>query len=217
MSSDRPQEREAVRTTIVGGRPPGSGKDIGEIPRGIEVLVSKASVDAGFRALLLERRAGAAEAIGLTLSPTEAMMLKAIPAPQLEAVIDRTKVEPANRRAFLGTAAAAMLAALGVGIAACDRAPADKGVRPERTEGIRPDRPPKKDEEPPKPPPPAPTGIRPDRPPVSEGIRPDPPEGDAEQDQMVPTTGIRPTDVPVSRGVRPERVPEPTQDGEGTD
>ncbi|MCP4231568.1 MAG: hypothetical protein GY771_15670, partial [bacterium] len=41
-------EREAVRTTIVGGRPPGSGKSNGSIPRGIEVLVKKASVDAVF-------------------------------------------------------------------------------------------------------------------------------------------------------------------------
>ena len=39
--ADRPQEQEAVRTTIVGGRPPGSGKSVGNIPRGIEVLVKK--------------------------------------------------------------------------------------------------------------------------------------------------------------------------------
>ena len=32
----RPVEQEAVRTTIVGGRPPGSGKSVGAIPRGID-------------------------------------------------------------------------------------------------------------------------------------------------------------------------------------
>jgi len=39
-------EQEAVRTTIVGGRPPGSGQPVGRIPRGIEVLLKKAAVDA---------------------------------------------------------------------------------------------------------------------------------------------------------------------------
>jgi len=192
VNSDRPEERPAVRTTIVGGRPPGSGKDIGEIPRGIEVLVSKASVDAEFRAVLLERRAKAAESIDLKLSPTEAMMLDAIPAAQLEAVIDRTKVSPAKRRAFLGTAAAAMLAALGVAVAGCDREPL--------IQGIQPDRPPGEQEKPPKPTPePAPTGIRPDMPPPKEAPKPtvEPP----------PTKGIRPDRPAVSRGVRPERLP----------
>ena len=32
-------EQESVRTTIVGGRPPGCGQPIGPIPRGIEILV----------------------------------------------------------------------------------------------------------------------------------------------------------------------------------
>ena len=62
------QEREAVRTTIVGGRPPGSGKSVGMIPRGVEVLLKKAAVDPLFRDLLLERRAGAAGEIGLGLT-----------------------------------------------------------------------------------------------------------------------------------------------------
>ena len=42
----------------VAGVPPGHG----DIPRGIELLVKKASVDAEFRALQLERRAEAADA-----------------------------------------------------------------------------------------------------------------------------------------------------------
>lgn len=111
--ADRPLEQEAVRTTIVGGRPPGSGQPVGEIPRGIEVLVKKAAVDAEFKALLLSRRAAAAEAIGLTLQPAEAAMLAVAPAEQLEAIIARTSVPQEHRRAFLGWAAAAMLAALG--------------------------------------------------------------------------------------------------------
>ncbi len=63
--ADRPREQEAVRTTIVGGRPPGSGQRLGPIPRGIEVLVRKASVDAEFRRVLLAERAQAARRIDL--------------------------------------------------------------------------------------------------------------------------------------------------------
>jgi len=84
------------------------------IPRGIEVLVKKASVDPEFRILLLSKRTEAAELIGLPLDPAEAMMLRAATEVQLEAVIARTTVPQEHRRAFLGKAAAAMLAAVGV-------------------------------------------------------------------------------------------------------
>jgi hypothetical protein len=114
----RPIEQEAVRTTIVGGRPPGSGKPLGPIPRGIEVLVKKAAVDPEFKRLLIEKRGEAAREIGLALEPAETMMLAAAPAAQLEAIIDQTTVSPSLRPAFLGRAAAVMLAALGVGFSA---------------------------------------------------------------------------------------------------
>jgi hypothetical protein len=157
-------EQQAVVTTIVGGRPPGAGQPVGQIPRGIEVLVKKAAVDSDFRALLLEKRAEAAAEIGLSLDPAEVMMLSAVPAAQLEAIVARTEVPEAHRRAFLGRAAAAMLATLGVAsIAGCP-----KGISPDRPPaptGMAPDRPPPKEtKEEPKPPPPPPTGIRPDRP-----------------------------------------------------
>jgi hypothetical protein len=81
--SAQENEKEAVRTTIVGGRPPGNGRSTGAVPRGIEVLVKKAAVDLEFRELLLEQRGGAAAAIGLELDPAEAAMLSAIPREQL--------------------------------------------------------------------------------------------------------------------------------------
>jgi acyl carrier protein len=84
------------------------------IPQGIEVLVRKASVDPAFKMLLLERRTAAAEQIGLELSAAEAAMLQAVPAAQLEAMIAHTTVPDEHRRAFLGQAAAAMLAAAGM-------------------------------------------------------------------------------------------------------
>src|SRR5512140_2695520 len=101
-SRQAPSEMPAVRTTTVGGRPPGSGKMIGDIPRGIEVLVKKASVDPRFRAVLLRRRSAAADEIGLMLEPSEATMLDIVPQAQLEAIIARTRVEPSKMPAFLG-------------------------------------------------------------------------------------------------------------------
>jgi acyl carrier protein len=152
--ADRPVEQEAVRTTIVGGRPPGSGQPVGDIPRGIEVLVKKAAVDAEFKASLLLRRAAAAQQIGLTLEPAEAMMLAVAPAEQLEAIIARTSVPREHRRAFLGQAAAAMLAAL---VAAAPRIAEAQGARPGED---LPD-----------------GGIRPDPDLPAGGVRPDLPEG----------------------------------------
>jgi len=132
-SEKRPPEQPAVRTTIVGGRPPGSGKSLGDIPRGIEVLVKKAAVDPEFKKLLLDRRAEAAKVIKLELDPAEVMMLNGVPAAQLEAIIAHTTVSPMTRAAFLGRAAAVMLPALGAGL---PPAPAQGGTR-----GIAPDRP----------------------------------------------------------------------------
>jgi hypothetical protein len=125
------------------------------VPRGIEVLVKKASVDAEFRTLLLEKRADAAAEIGLELTPAEAMMLKTVPAEQLEAIVARTKVPEKHRRVFLGRTARLMLLTLGMvaGLQTCSL-----GSRPNLR---RPTRPEPKNE--PKPPPP-PRGIRPDHP-----------------------------------------------------
>ncbi|MGA2066038.1 MAG: Os1348 family NHLP clan protein [Thermoguttaceae bacterium] len=106
------------------------------IPQGIEVLVKKASVDAAFRALLLERPEEAVGQIGLDLGPAEAMMLRSVPREQLAAVIARTSVPEEHRRAFLGQAAAAMLGALGMmgcTVAAAQKVPiAPGGVAPDR-------------------------------------------------------------------------------------
>jgi hypothetical protein len=109
----RPGEPEAVKTTIVGGQPPREGRSIANVPRGIEVLVKKAAVDPGFKKLLMEKRAVAAQSICLTLSAAEEAMLEAVPEAQLRAIVANTKVSPGLRPAFLGCAAGAMLAALG--------------------------------------------------------------------------------------------------------
>jgi hypothetical protein len=109
---EQPKEKEAVFTTIVGGRPPGSGTQVGTIPRGIEVLVKKASVDPEFRQLLLEKRGEAAREIDLQLTDAEQSMLSSIPAEQLEKIIDNAKVEPEHREIFMEAVGKLMLAAL---------------------------------------------------------------------------------------------------------
>jgi hypothetical protein len=128
----RADEQPAVRTTIVGGRPPGSGKGVGDVPRGMEILVKKAAVDAAFREVLLTERAAAADHIGLKLEAAEAAMLAAIPAKQLEQVIAGTRVSPHLRNAFMGYTAAVMLAALGATTArATDDQPRFTGINPD--------------------------------------------------------------------------------------
>ncbi len=132
----KPREQQAITTTIVGGRPPGCGQSVGEIPRGIEVLVKKAAVDAEFRELLLDKRAAAATEIDLTLEPAESLMLDVVPREHLEQIIKGTRVKPEHRAALLGKVAAFMLAALGMQTLSCDC----DGPGP--TRGISPDKPP---------------------------------------------------------------------------
>lgn len=83
-----------IEPTIVGGRPLAKNQSLQGIPRGIEVLIKKASVDPEFRTVLLEKRADAAA--------------------QIEKIIENAKVPDEYRRLFLGKVAAAMLAVLGI-------------------------------------------------------------------------------------------------------
>jgi hypothetical protein len=204
IMSAQENEKEAVRTTIVGGRPPGSGRSNVTVPRGIEVLVKKAAVDPEFRKLLFEQRGGAAAAIELELDPAENAVLSAIPREQLVQIVSQTTVPMEQRRVFLGRIAAAMLAVLGVGLTGCEPPAQPAGVRADLppTEGIRPDRP--KSNTPKSPVEPAPAGVRPDPPPstnspstnkppsTTRGIQPDRPKSDATNATVQWTLGIRP-------------------------
>ncbi len=126
-----PPQIEPARTTIVGGGRPQDDVIPRRIPRGLEVLIKKAAVDPAFKKVLFEKRARAAEAIALTLSPPEEAMLEAVPEAQLEAIVANTKVNPKLRPAFLGYAAKTMLAALGATLLVC------RGNEGERTEEKR--------------------------------------------------------------------------------
>lgn len=114
----RPKNR-IPSLTVVGARPPRGESLPRRIPRGLEVLVKKAAVDPGFKKILLDQRAGAAEAIGLKLIPSEEAMLAAVPVAQLEGIIAHARVSPKFKPVFLGYAAGAMLAALGGSLLIC--------------------------------------------------------------------------------------------------
>jgi hypothetical protein len=183
-------EMEAVKTTIVGGRPPGSGKNLTNIPRGIEVLVKKASIDTDFRSLLIAKRDEAAREIGLELNPMEKNIIRSAPEAQLIAIINSVKVSPRLKPAFLGKVAGVMLAALGAtSMTGC-------GEQSPPVTGIRPDGP----------------NSTTDKPPVEQPVKPD--------DNIPATKGIMidipkpitPTDEdetpPATRGVSPD-LPKP--------
>jgi hypothetical protein len=97
-------------------------------------LIKKASLDPAFCRLLLEQRAAAAREIALQLTPAETAILDAVPEAQLRAMIDRTTVPDVQRRAFLGTLGAAMLAAV---VAGCT--PPTPTETPVPVTGIRPE------------------------------------------------------------------------------
>jgi hypothetical protein len=125
---DSSKRDRMAEPTIVGGRPLANGRPQRSIPRGIEVLVKKASVDPAFRELVLEKRASAVSEIGLDLSAAEIAILNSLPRAQIEQIIDNTTVPDEHRRVFLGKMAAAMLAAVGLGPSGCMT---NFGMRPE--------------------------------------------------------------------------------------
>ena len=118
------------------------GGDGTAVPRGVEVLLAKASVDTEFRKLLVRDLSRAARYIDLELDPSEAAMLDAISEAQLTATIARTTVRERDRKAFLGKVAAVMLAALAAASPiACDDPPKPKGLSPDRVEAAKVEKP----------------------------------------------------------------------------
>lgn len=89
----------------------------GKIPRGMEVLIKKASVNGGFYGVLLEERSEASRRIGLELDSSEKSMLDGIPEGQLITIIGNTRVKDKYIPAFMGYAAAA----IGLVTAGCNR------------------------------------------------------------------------------------------------
>lgn len=104
---------------------------------GIEVLLRKASVDPEFRNTLLQQRGRAAEEIGLELTPAEVTILTTVPEADLVRMIDKIEVPEAHRSAFMGRAAAVMLAiVVGAGlVATCVQMIPTAGISPRKESG----------------------------------------------------------------------------------
>ncbi len=124
------RQMPSPRTTIVGGRPPEQEGGLPPVPTGIQRLLRLASVDPEFRQELVERRGELAAAAEIPLTPSEAAILAAIPAAQLDEMAVKLPPPPAPRRAFLRrTAATAVVllggAALAEGAAGCRKPTSD--------------------------------------------------------------------------------------------
>ena len=185
---------KTVRTTIVGGRPPGEGETIGATPRGLEVLLKKASLDKAFRKVLLADPEKAARKIQLDLSEAEEAMLRSIPRRALSQMISQVRVPGKQRLAFAGTTAAVMLAAPGATLTGCGER---QGAQPA---GERPDRPPGREE--------VVTGERPDRPPKKEE------KAEEATTEEAPPESEEGKEPPVTRGISPDRPPKRSESAE---
>ncbi|HUV65882.1 MAG TPA: hypothetical protein VMW24_18450 [Sedimentisphaerales bacterium] len=114
-----------------------SQQNLGSFPRGIEVLVKKASVAPEFRQLLLAKRAKAACEIGLELTEAEQKMLSSMPAQQLEKIIDNVRVDAKHRSVFLGSVGKLMLATVVATAAISGLHCASAGISPDRIREIQ--------------------------------------------------------------------------------
>jgi len=95
--------------TIVGGRS-AAYRELGNFPRGIEVLLKKAKVDPAFREQFLENPVTAADGIDLHLTDSEKKVLTTTPKNLLETMIGNTFVPRHHVATFLKAGSAAMLA-----------------------------------------------------------------------------------------------------------
>jgi hypothetical protein len=166
IDQDATSDNASPRMTIVGGRPPEARASKRPVPTGIEHVLRLASVDDAFRAQLVERRAAAAAAAGVELTPSERAILESVPKDQLLAMAASVPPPDPWRRDFLRQAAASAVVLLGGAALADCGTPACTPTR-----GISPDVPPPRPAEPY----PPPQGIAPDVPPPRpEGESPPP-------------------------------------------
>ncbi len=96
------------RRTIVGGRSR-SNLLVGKFPRGIEILLKKASVDSGFYTLLLQNPLSAAQSIELDLKPVEINILNNTDEHVFRQMIASTRVPRQHVKTFRTARTAAVL------------------------------------------------------------------------------------------------------------
>jgi len=131
---------EFVSKTIVGGRPRRRKTYRMNIPAGIEKILYVASIDAAFRAKLMEDRAGAIASRRIRLTPSESAVLESVPAATLGTMIDQIRPRMHGRRRFMrAVAVAAVTLATGTAAVACEEETV-KGVTadvPEETQDVQ--------------------------------------------------------------------------------
>lgn len=127
--------RTSVRTTIVGGQPPGNARPLGEVPIGMERLLGLAAVDDRLAAELERDPRSLAEECGITLEPTELSVLAATPPGALRGMLDgiRTGLAEPARREFMKRAsvlAVALFATGGAAAGGCKKTTPDPSPAP---------------------------------------------------------------------------------------
>jgi len=210
--TDSKRSTRVAKTTIVGGQPPGNSRELPRevppIPVGLEELLGMAAAEQAFADVLLRDPAAAADASGLTLTPTELTILRTVgrgSLTQMIAQLRQQQPEP-ERRAFLEQAAAALAVAVAVG-----GATVVAGCKGQDKSGNKSTTPTPKSTGPKNKPPasyPAETGARPDRPPSRDGgtdkVRPRPMKHYPTRGIRPPPSGLDPHDRR-GTGARPDR------------
>jgi hypothetical protein len=193
------QAKQAAKTTIVGGQPPGNQRLLSEVPVGLEQLLAMAAASEDFARALREDPDSAVKASGLGLTTTELSVLRATPAPMLAKMTTRVAeaLPRPERRIFLERAAAALAVLVGAAtLGACMAG--DKGAQGAKgsgaTEPMDPMRPMESMQD-------ATPNLRP------MGMRPDPPRPmDAMERPMDVMKPVRPVQPPQA-GATIERPP----------
>jgi hypothetical protein len=97
--------------TIVGGRPMRRAVEVGDLPQGVERVLTLAALNHRFRADLLRDPIGAAASRGIALDPMEAALLGAARPDQLGAMADALIIPKSpDRRGFVKAVSASIVA-----------------------------------------------------------------------------------------------------------
>jgi hypothetical protein len=132
-----PERKQAVKTTIVGGQPSENGRELRDVPVGIEGILAMAAVDDKFADALLKDRPSAVKASGIELAETEKHVFAAVDNAALSQMIEkmRRRIPEKSRPVFMRKSAAALLALVGTGLLSsgvlqgCDGFAGSKGIR----------------------------------------------------------------------------------------
>jgi hypothetical protein len=97
--------------TIVGGRPMHRAVEAGDLPQGVEQVLTLAGLDPDFRSAVSKDPVAAAAAKGIALDPVEAALLESLPPEAVAAMADRIIIpRTPGRRTFMKAVSASVVA-----------------------------------------------------------------------------------------------------------